>query len=395
MKITYCCNFVNHHIEVFLFELFAIFKENFTVIVTMALPEEQRNLGYDEMNIKYPFIIKSYENKEAEKKAFKLAIESEVVIFGIIIEDIIKERRNKINFIISERFLKQTYLKLLHPLYVLKILKRHGFRKNKNSFLLSASAFAAFDFSLLRLYKNRAYKFGYFPEVKNYNLESLFLRKINPKPKILWCSRYLKLKHPEKVIELAEQLLQKGMEFEINMVGSGPLETKIKTLIAKKQLTDYIKLQGAVSYHEVRSFMEEANIFIFTSNRNEGWGAVVNEAMGSGCAVIAYHLIGSVPFLLHHDNNGLIYRHDKELLDYTIKCLQDADYCKKLGFNALKTITEVWNGKKAAKNFIKLLEGKLNNQKDSITEGPCSKAPRIRHDWFLKTKGNIEGIKEN
>jgi len=390
MRIVYCCNFVNHHIEEFLLELFAVYKEKFTVIVTMPLPEEQRHLGYDEMNLKYPFIIKSYESEETKETAFSMCYKSEVVIFGIILEDIIKLRRKekKINFILSERFLKQTYLKLLHPLYVLKIFKYHGFRRSKNSFLLSASAFAAFDYSLLRLYKNRVYKFGYFPEVKNHKLESLFLKKNHFRPKILWCARFLKWKHPDKMIELAEQLLRKKIDFEINMIGTGPLYEDIKVLIAERKLNNYVKLHGAIHYNEVRNFMEESNIFAFTSDRNEGWGAVLNEAMNSGCAIVAYHLIGSVPFLVNHNENGLIYRNDEELVNYIIKLLQDRDYCETLGVNAIETISNLWNGKRAAENFIKLLDGKINNQEVIINEGPCSKAPLIKHNWLHKIKKN-------
>ena len=32
--------------------------------------------------------------------------------------------------------------------------------------------------------------------------------------------------------------------------------------------------------------MEKADIFLFTSDRREGWGAVANEAMNSACALV-------------------------------------------------------------------------------------------------------------
>ena len=53
--------------------------------------------------------------------------------------------------------------------------------------------------------------------------------------------------------------------------------------------------------------MEKTGIFLFTSDRQEGWGAVLNEAMNSGCAVVASHLIGAVPFLKKKKKNGLVY----------------------------------------------------------------------------------------
>ena len=44
--------------------------------------------------------------------------------------------------------------------------------------------------------------------------------------------------------------------------------------------------------------MEESEIYLVTSDRKEGWGAVVNEAMNSGCAVVADHMIGAAPWMI-------------------------------------------------------------------------------------------------
>ena len=46
--------------------------------------------------------------------------------------------------------------------------------------------------------------------------------------------------------------------------------------------------------------MEKSHIHLFTSNHLEGWGAVVNEAMNSGCAVVANREAGAVPYLIEH-----------------------------------------------------------------------------------------------
>ena len=47
----------------------------------------------------------------------------------------------------------------------------------------------------------------------------------------------------------------------------------------------------------------------------EGWGAVLNEAMNSGCACIASHAIGSAGFLIEHGENGFVYR-DGDMDDF-------------------------------------------------------------------------------
>lgn len=46
--------------------------------------------------------------------------------------------------------------------------------------------------------------------------------------------------------------------------------------------------------------MRESHIFIFTSDRGEGWGVVLSEAMANGCTVVASNKIGAAPFLVKH-----------------------------------------------------------------------------------------------
>lgn len=40
-------------------------------------------------------------------------------------------------------------------------------------------------------------------------------------------------------------------------------------------LNDYVTFTGPVQSDKVRGFMERAGIFLFTSDRQEGWGAVL------------------------------------------------------------------------------------------------------------------------
>lgn len=55
-------------------------------------------------------------------------------------------------------------------------------------------------------------------------------------------------------------------------------------------------LTGYKKPEEVRERMEKADILLATSDRGEGWGAVMQRAMNSGCVVIADHMMGAVPF---------------------------------------------------------------------------------------------------
>lgn len=54
--------------------------------------------------------------------------------------------------------------------------------------------------------------------------------------------------------------------------------------------------------------MREHDIFTFTSNKREGWGAVLNEAMSCGCACVVSDLIGAAPYLIKAGINGYTFK---------------------------------------------------------------------------------------
>ena len=123
--------------------------------------------------------------------------------------------------------------------------------------------------------------------------------------------------------------------------------------------------------------MEKSEIFLFTSDRHEGWGAVLNESMNSGCAVVASHAIGSVPFLVNDGENGFIYKDgDIDNLYKKVKLLLD-DSCRRreMSKKAYFTIADEWNAENAATRFIYLLQDiKENGNSSRFSHGPCSKS---------------------
>ena len=157
-------------------------------------------------------------------------------------------------------------------------------------------------------------------------------------------------------------------------------------MIRDMDVEDCVEMLGAMSPDDVRAHMDQADLFLFTSDFNEGWGAVLNESMNSGCAVVASHAIGSVPFLIKNGKNGLIYENGNQVhFEKQVQMLlDDADYRKKLGINAYQTITSMWNADMAAERLMELCKDLLsgNDATSLFSEGPCSKAERITNDWF-------------
>ena len=200
------------------------------------------------------------------------------------------------------------------------------------------------------------------------------------KIEIIWVARFISWKHPEIVLKLARNLKKQNYNFQIKMLGTGKLINKIKRKIKKKNLNDVIEVVGQVPSNKVKEYMEEADIFIGTSDSQEGWGAVINESMNAGCAIVANIKMGSVPFLIQDGINGFTYKRYKELENKVKKLMEDKNLRKEIGKNAYVYITEKWTSNIAAENIIKVFEGIINEMEVNIENGPGSKEKKIEYD---------------
>ena len=366
---------------------------NFTFIQTEPMEEERVRMGWGGEE---PAYVK-YFYKESEI-CENLIINSDIVIYGGVDEEcyiVPRLKAGKPVFRYSERIYKTGQWKAVSPRGLHKKYIDHTRYRNQNVFLLCSGGYVPSDFHIVRAYPQKMYRWGYFPETKRYEAFSDFMERkgyvegSEKKTYLLWAARFIDWKFPEHVIELARKLKENGHSFQLDMIGGGQLEDKIKAMISKYQLEDVVHLKGFMEPSKVRAYMEKADIYLTTSNREEGWGAVINEAMNSGCAVVANHEMGAAPYLIHHGKNGFLYENgnEQQLYSNVEQLIQDSKLCKTVGTEAYKTITEVWNAENAAACLMQLIKNLnlVEKEKYSLTglapnlteDGPCSKAPII------------------
>jgi len=379
MKITFYSNFLNHHQLPICEELNSKKNIKFTFVATEQIPQERLDLGYEDMNKKYPFVLTTYDSKENYKKALKLGLESDIVIIGSAPDEFINQRfkyPEKITFRYSERIFKSNAFKnVLSPFKNFRIFKNHF--KNHKYFLLCASAYSRQDFNKIGHFKNKCFKWGYFPKVHEYDINKLIKEKNNKKITILWVARFLNWKHPEYPIELAKYLNIKGYSnYQIKMIGIGPEYEKCQKKIKDNNLEKNILLCGSMPNDKVIEEMKKANIYIFTSDKGEGWGAVLNESMNNGCAVVANEKIGSVPYMIDDDYNGYSYKTKKDFFQKVESLINNKTKREEIGKNAYYTMLNTWNAKNAINNLLDL-SNKIKNNEDlsyiNYNNGPCSK----------------------
>lgn len=382
MKIAFVSNFYNHHQKPVSDELYSMLGDGYHFIETEKISEERLNMGWGR-DEKPTYVLQNYTDQTAKENCQRIIDEADVVITGSAPRSLLKTRlkNKKLTFYYAERIYKIKPPAYKYPVHFLKNLK--NIICYKNLYILCASAYTSADYAKVFTFKNKAYKWGYFTAVKEYEDVDALIDEKTPNS-ILWTARFIDWKHPEHAVEIAKRLKKDGYDFKLNMIGNGELEEQIKELIEKESLSDCVEMLGSMRPEEVREYMEKSEIFIFTSDRNEGWGAVLNESMNSACAVVANSAIGSVPFLMKDGENGYMYKDVDGLYNKVKKLLDNAEERKRLSKNAYKTMIEEYNPKNAAKRLLSLCERMLEGEYKPFpfAEGICSKAEELKDNWY-------------
>ncbi len=373
MTITFVSNYINHHQAPFSDTMYELTEGNYFFIQTEPMEEERVKLGWNTEYVNRPYVRLYYDDKA---ECDRLIMESECVIFGGCEDTSIIMPRleaGEFTLIYSERIYKSGRWKFISPRGLIKKYHDHVRFNRSPVFLLCAGAYVKGDFDLIGAYPEKMFKYGYFPKAEKHD-DLNALRRNNERTEIYWAARFIDWKHPEMMLGLAYKLKEAGKSFHITMTGTGELLENIKLEAELQGLSEEVSFTGNLTPEEVRKRMLSSDIFVSTSDRLEGWGAVVNEAMNSGCLTIAPKAIGAAPYLISDGENGYIFKtcNIDDLFDKVLKGF-DNELRDRLGLAAYHTIIDTWNAGVAAKRVFEF--AKSNGEKmPDYAEGPLSRA---------------------
>lgn len=395
-KLVFVSNYLNHHQIPFCNAMYELLKGEFVFIQTEPMEQERVQMGWQTVG-ECPYLKLYYEEPQGCKELIQSA---DVVLYGgtdeeCYIQERLKEGKAVVRY--SERLYKTGQWKAVSPRGLVKKYQDHTRYRGNNVYLLCSGAYVPSDFHIVKAYPGKMFCWGYFPATKRYDVDKLLEQKGYEQggkkvPYLLWAARFIDWKHPELPLQTAKYLKDRGIDFHMDIVGGGALESDVKKLWEELDLEECVTLVGFQTPDEVRARMEKADIYLLTSDRNEGWGAVANESMNSGCALVVNHMVGAAPYLVRQEENGFLYRDgDNTMLYGTVeKLVQDKELRKRIGKAAYQTITETWNAENAAAELVKLIEqvvlkGEQPQQRPRHMKqlSPCEPAPVIseRNMW--------------
>lgn len=164
----------------------------------------------------------------------------------------------------------------------------------------------------------------------------------------------------EYLIKAMKDVLKEHNNVKLTIVGSGPLEKKLKDLVNELELKDHVKLMKNVSDNELLHLYNSSDLFVLPSvvdsqGNTEGLGVVLLEAMACELPVIGSD-IGGIPDIVQDNETGLLVP-EKDIirLSQTIsKLIEDENLRDKLAINGYNRVRDIFSWEKIAEGYLKI-----------------------------------------
>jgi len=172
----------------------------------------------------------------------------------------------------------------------------------------------------------------------------------------VFAGRLAKNKGIGLLLEAVKKIKIRIPEFKLIIVGTGPLEEKIKKYIKENSLQENVSFSGWLqSVEDVAKIYNQAKIFIMPS-LNEGGPRVNLEAMACNTALVTTR-VGLMPDIIKDGENGVFvdWKID-DIVDKTINLLRNENLRGKIAENGRETVQQ-FERKKMIYNYAKIIQG--------------------------------------
>lgn len=139
------------------------------------------------------------------------------------------------------------------------------------------------------------------------------------------------------LVEACRRLREHGVRFRCDVAGEGPMRGELERLLESRDVSDVVRLHGAVPQDRVPELLDRASVFVLPSvvqpdGQTEGIPVALMEAMAAGLPVVTSRLSG-IPELVEDGVHGrLLEPGDPVALAGAIReLLEDPDLAGEMG----------------------------------------------------------------
>lgn len=192
-------------------------------------------------------------------------------------------------------------------------------------------------------------------------IQSKITKKENEVLHFITVGRLAPWKNIDKIIQAMAILNEKGFNFIFNIVGSGPLNEKLKILVKELKLENKIFFLGQKNTEELNEIYLDSDIYIQASGY-EGLPHVILEAINFNLSIISTPIGGTNEILLDGKNGWILKLKDKkapdefDLQEIIYELVDNKTKSNNLIHNAKEYLIENFDEDKNLNNYIELFK---------------------------------------
>jgi glycosyltransferase involved in cell wall biosynthesis len=187
-------------------------------------------------------------------------------------------------------------------------------------------------------------------------------KPLNVRPRILSVGRLIEFKGFRDLIAAGAELKKRGIEFECEIIGEGPLREELQNAITVAGLDGIVRLLGALSQEEVLRRLVDCDVFALASiidskGASDILPTVLLEAMAAARPVVSTRLAG-IPEMVRDGESGLLVAPGDvvALADALESLLRDPQLRERFGAAGRRVVEDKFDVDKNAAQLLQLFE---------------------------------------
>jgi len=213
------------------------------------------------------------------------------------------------------------------------------------------------------------------------DLEEFPFRQNEPaEPRILYVGRLVEKKGVQDLIEACGLLRGWNVPFHCEIIGSGPLESGVKKLIAESGLNDFFTLSGSMRQSKVRERYARAAVLalpcvVAADGDRDVLPNVLKEAMAIGVPIVTTRLAGIEELVVNEESGLLVLPGDAAALAAALRrALTDASLRRRLALEGRKIVEERFDMRANFSQLKQLLVAQFDEVPGEVGSAPAKEA---------------------
>jgi len=166
---------------------------------------------------------------------------------------------------------------------------------------------------------------------------SIFRHRALVEPKLIWVRAFHEIYNPLMAVEVVHRLCEAFPSIHLTMVGPDKGDGSLNRMLEQAEklgVLDHIRVIPGVPHSEVPHLLDQADIFINTSNYDTSPRSIL-EAMANGLCIVSTN-VGGIPFLVQDQKEALLagFNQVDAMADDVLRILTDNGLAAQLSQNA-------------------------------------------------------------